>query len=56
MKALSILNARIIDPATGYDEVGIITIINGQIADVGPNSRVMEETIDAGGLIAINGY
>ncbi len=55
MKALSIINARIMDPATGYDEVGIITIIDGKIADIGPKARIMEEQIDADGLIAVPG-
>ncbi len=55
MKALSIVNARIIDPETGYDEVGIITIIDGKIADIGPKARLMEEQIDGYGLTAIPG-
>lgn len=55
MKALSIVNARIIDPETGYDETGIITIIDGQIADIGPKARLMDEQIDAHGLIAAPG-
>lgn len=55
MKALSIINARIIDPETEYDEIGVITIIDGQIADIGPKARVMEDQIDASGLIAAPG-
>ena len=55
MKALSIVNARIIDPETGYDEIGTITIIDGQIADIGPKARLMEDQIDAHGLIAAPG-
>jgi len=55
MKSLSIINARILDPDTGYDEAGIITIIDGLIADIGPKARIMEEQIDAKGLIAIPG-
>lgn len=55
MKALSIINARIIDPETGRDETGIITIIDGVIADVGPKARVMNEQVDAQGLIAAPG-
>lgn len=55
MKALSIVNARIIDPESGYDSLGIITMIDGQIADIGPKARVMEDQIDAQGLIAIPG-
>lgn len=55
MKALSIINAHIIDPESGYDEIGIITMIDGHIADIGPKARVMEEQIDAKGLIACPG-
>lgn len=55
MNALSIINARIIDPETGYDEMGAITIIDGLIADIGPKARVMEEQFDAKGLIAAPG-
>lgn len=55
MKALSVINARIIDPETGYDELGIITMIDGKIADIGPKARIMEEQIDAQGLMAIPG-
>lgn len=55
MKALSIINARIIDPDSGYDELGVITMIDGKIADIGPKARVMEEQYDARGLIAAPG-
>lgn len=55
MKALSIINARIIDPESGYDEMGTITIIDGKIADIGPKARIMEEQYDAKGLIAAPG-
>ena len=55
MKSLSIINARIIDPASDYDEIGTVTMIDGQIADIGPKARVMEDMIDAQGLIAAPG-
>ena len=55
MKSLSIINARILDPASDYDEIGTVTMIDGQIADIGPKARVMEDMIDAQGLIAAPG-
>ncbi|MGJ8562254.1 MAG: dihydroorotase [Alphaproteobacteria bacterium] len=55
MRAFSITNARIIDPESGYDALGTITMIDGKIADIGPKARIMEETFDANGLIAVPG-
>ena len=51
----SIVNARIIDPASDYDGDGVITFENGIITDVGPNVLPRGETIDARGLIAAPG-
>lgn len=55
MNALSIINARIIDPDTEYDDVGVLTIVDGRIADIGPKAQVMETQIDAKGLIVAPG-
>ncbi|WP_371395996.1 dihydroorotase [Fretibacter rubidus] len=51
----SIINARIIDPASDYDGDGVITFENGVITDIGPDVLPRGETIDARGLIAAPG-
>lgn len=51
----SIINARIIDPASGYDGDGVITFENGVITGVGKNVLPRGDTIDGRGLIAAPG-
>jgi dihydroorotase len=36
-KPLAFLNARLIDPASGRDEIGGLLIKDGIIADIGPH-------------------
>lgn len=36
---IALLNARIVDPATGHDEIGGLLIDGGEIADFGPHLR-----------------
>ena len=55
MSTLSIINARIIDPASGYDGPGTIVIDNGLISDMGVDVDPVGEVIDAHGLIASPG-
>ncbi len=55
MSALSIINARIIDPASGYDGGGIIVCEDGIITEFGPDVVASGEIIDAGGLICAPG-
>jgi len=55
MNALSIINARIIDPASGYDSEGTIVTQDGVITEFGPNASAMGEIIDANGLICAPG-
>jgi len=50
----SIVNARIIDPASEYDGSGVIVFENGKIID-GFDGAPRGEIIDAGGLIAAPG-
>lgn len=55
MSTLSIVNARIIDPATGYDEFGTILIEDGFITAFGPTVDAEGEIIDAEGHICCPG-
>ena len=55
MSALSIINARIIDPASGYDALGNITIEDGLITGFGPELTPIGEIIDAQGHICAPG-
>lgn len=55
MKALSIVGARIIDPASGYDGEGVITIEEGRITAIGADAHPQGEIIDGEGLIAAPG-
>ena len=54
MSALTIINARIMDPESGMDQIGSITIENGLITGVG-DVAIVGETLDAKGLIAAPG-
>ena len=55
MSTISIVNARIIDPATGYDEAGNILIEDGRISAFGPNVEARGDIIDAEGHICAPG-
>ena len=55
MSALSIINARIIDPASGYDQEGTLRIEEGFIVDFGPDAIAEGKIIDAKGLICAPG-
>ncbi|MEM7768546.1 MAG: dihydroorotase [Pseudomonadota bacterium] len=52
--ALTITNARLLDPASGRDEIGAIHLEDGRIAAIGadaaPKPTSSRETFDAGGL------
>ncbi|MCZ4128435.1 dihydroorotase [Stutzerimonas balearica] len=53
----SILGARVIDPASGRDEIADIHVENGRIAAIGtaPAGFAAEQSIEAGGLVATAG-
>jgi dihydroorotase len=57
--AIALVNARLIDPSTGFDEPGGVTISDGKIADLGPhlNAKTPEghEVIDCGGHVLCPG-
>ncbi|ODT87098.1 dihydroorotase [Phenylobacterium sp. SCN 70-31] len=59
-RPLAILNARVVDPASGYDGPGAVIVAEGVIADVlrqpGPAGLTSDtEVIDAGGALLIPG-
>jgi len=54
MSVTTIINAHIMDPETGRNEIGNIVIENGRISDIGTNES-RGEIIDAEGLIAAPG-
>jgi len=49
MSTLSIVNARIIDPATGYDDFGNVLIEDGHITAFGPHIDPEGDIVDAEG-------
>ena len=60
MSKLAIIGARIIDPASGRDEIGDILVEDGKIAAIGPDIFVEGiapsiKTIQAGGLLLTPG-
>lgn len=55
MSTLSIINARIIDPATSYDDFGTVLIEDGFISAFGPNVDPQGDIIDAEGHICAPG-
>lgn len=55
MSNLSIVNARIIDPETGYDDFGTVLIKDGFITAFGPNVEAEGEVINADGHICAPG-
>ena len=54
---IEILGARVIDPASGLDQIGDLFIADGKIAGIGskPAGFVADKSIDASGLIASPG-
>jgi len=56
---IALINARLIDPATGRDELGGLTIAEGLIADLGPHlhaeSPEAHQVIDCGGHLVCPG-
>ncbi|HYC35823.1 MAG TPA: dihydroorotase [Usitatibacter sp.] len=54
---LSIVNARVVDPAAGRDSPGAIHVTGGRIAslDRAPEGFRADETVDASGLVACPG-
>lgn len=60
MKPVAITNARIVDPASGYDGLGGVIVTEGVIADVAKGNSLGAlasdvEVIDAGGALLIPG-
>ena len=55
MSYLSIINARIIDPASGYDREGTVLTQDGIIIEFGPDIIAQGDIIDAQGLICAPG-
>lgn len=55
MSVLSIINARIIDPASGFDDYGNILIDDGRITAFGAHVTPEGDTIDADGQICAPG-
>ncbi len=57
MKRLLIQNARVIDPASGYDDAADIAVEDGRISGFGANlDAAGAEAFDATGLIAAPGF
>ncbi len=56
---IALINARLIDPASGRDEAGGLVIANGEISDLGPklrrNAPDGHEVIDCGGHVLCPG-
>ena len=54
---IAIVNGRVIDPATGFDQVADVYIADGQIAAIGraPERFKANRTLDARGLIVAPG-
>ncbi len=60
MRPLAVVNARLIDPASGRDERGGVLVREGRIADLGPHIRAEAlapevESIDAKGAVLAPG-
>ena len=55
MSKLSIINARIIDPASGFDDFGTILIEDGLIKEFGAGAEAEGDIIDAEGHICAPG-
>ncbi len=55
MSKTTIINARLIDPETGRDEIGALQVQDGIITDLGKKVKSAGEVIDANGLILAPG-
>lgn len=55
MSSLSIINAKVVDPANNIDEIRNIYILDGKIADVSNSFYNADTIIDAKGMIAAPG-
>ncbi|KKL49867.1 hypothetical protein LCGC14_2311240, partial [marine sediment metagenome] len=55
MNDILITNGRVIDPASGTDEVADVAIAKGKIVKVGPGPAKAREVIDAAGKIVCPG-
>lgn len=58
MSALTVTNARIVDPASGFDGIGTLAVEDGKIAAILPGpapAGTSGETIDAKGLVLAPG-
>lgn len=55
MNTLSILNARVIDPANNIDDKLNVYIEDGKIADISPEVHNADTTIDANGMVVAPG-
>jgi dihydroorotase len=54
---LRIQGARILDPASGRDEIGSVDVVDGRIEAIGAEaSGVPDEVIEAGGLWLAPGF
>ncbi|MFY8216885.1 MAG: amidohydrolase family protein, partial [Chthoniobacterales bacterium] len=54
-KIIKITNGRIIDPASGRDEIGDVWIYDGKISTSAPDTSSEAEVIDAAGLVVAPG-
>jgi N-acyl-D-aspartate/D-glutamate deacylase len=51
-----ILNGRVVDPETGFDQIANVGINNGWITEITQNPIEGQETIDAAGLVVSAGF
>ena len=56
MSTLLIRNGRIVDPASGFDAIGDVLIVNDKIARVGGTGGYADEVLDATGKIVAPGF
>lgn len=56
MYELCIYNARIMDPASGTDRIGAVTVRDKKIAYIGTEKQEAEQMIDAGGAVLAPGF
>jgi hypothetical protein len=56
MGGLVISGGRVVDPASGMDAVGDVTVLDGRIAAVGTSLGGAERVIDATGLVVAPGF
>ncbi len=56
MYDLCIYNARVMDPASGLDRTGAVTVKDGRIAGIGTDAQEAAVMIDAGGQVLSPGF